>query len=139
MDAADSDERRPKAVLALTVVLFLEAAAMLGIAVWTVVTAFGESSDHLVASLFLAAIAAGASAFLWQAGRGMLAGRSWSRSATVVWQVLQMGVAFGTYNGAEGPVPIALALLVPAIVALVLVFRQSVRDWVADDHEQRGR
>lgn len=130
MDAAES-ERRPRAATALAVLLFVESIAMLVLAGWLVLEALTDAVGQLGATLFLAVLALGAAFLLLQAGRGVLDGRSWSRSATVVWQVLQMGVALGTYDGAEGPVPLALALFVPAVAGLVLVFRRSVRAWLA--------
>lgn len=132
MHAAHS-EHRPTAAGALAVVLFLEAAALVAVAVWLTIVAVGEGGRSLGATVFLAVLAVGAAFFLLQAGRGVLDGRAWSRAATIVWQVLQMGVSFGTYNGAEGPVPLALTMLVPAIVGLVLVFSRPVRTWLAQE------
>lgn len=128
--------RRPRAASALAVLLFVEAIAMLVLAGWLVFEALVGPAGQLGATLFLAVLGLGGAFLLLQAGRGVLDGRSWSRSATVVWQVLQMGVALGTYDGAEGPVPLALALFVPAVAGLVLVFRKSVREWLARERQQ---
>ncbi|GAA2171836.1 hypothetical protein GCM10009846_07360 [Agrococcus versicolor] len=128
---------RPRSAAILAVIVFVEAVALLGVAIWSVVTVIGTEARELTAGLFWAACLAGVAFFLVQAGRGVLDGRSWSRAAVVVWQVLQIGVAFGTYNGAEGPVPLALAMFVPALAALVLVFRKPVRDWLARERLER--
>jgi peptidoglycan/LPS O-acetylase OafA/YrhL len=128
---------RPRSAAVLAVIVFLEAIALVGVAIWSVATVIGTEARELTAGLFWAACLALIAFFLLQAGRGVLDGRSWSRSAVVVWQVLQIGVSFGTYNGAEGPVPLALAMFVPALVALVLVFRKPVRDWLSRERQER--
>lgn len=138
MRTANDGADRPREATALAILLLLEAAGMLVLAGWLVFEAIVLDRTQLGATLFLAALAAGSAFFLLQAGRGVLDGRSWSRSATVVWQVLQVGIAVGTYNGAEGPVPLALALFVPAVVALVLVFRKPTREWLARERQQQA-
>ena len=60
----------------------------------------------------------------------MLDGRAWSRSAAVVWQVLQLGVALGTFDGGEGPVPLALLLAALSAAGFILVLRRSVTAWL---------
>ena len=106
---------------------------MLGVAVWLAIGALGDPVEHIAGGLFLAVLAAGAAAFLLAAGRAMLDGRAWSRSAAVVWQVLQLGVALGTFDGGEGPVPLALVLAALSIAGLVLVLRRSVTEWLRRD------
>ncbi|QCR18739.1 hypothetical protein [Agrococcus sp. SGAir0287] len=135
MDAALSE--RPRAAAILAVIVFVEAVAILGVAIWSVVTVIGTDAREVTAGLFWGACLVGLSFFLLQAGRGVLDGRSWSRAAVVVWQVLQMGIAFGTFNGAEGPVPLALAMFVPALTALILVFRKPTREWLARERQEK--
>lgn len=60
------------------------------------------------------------------------AGRAWTRSAVVVWQLFQIVIS-GQYL-AGGAVGFGLFLLVPAAVALVLVFSPATRRFLeADD------
>ncbi len=122
--------QRPRSATVAGGILLLEAVGMVAVAIWITVSALGEAIEHLGGSLFLAVICLATAVFLLQAGRGMLNAAAWSRSAAVVWQVLQVGVALGTYNGAEGPVPIALLLFIPSLVVLILVFRRSMSEWL---------
>lgn len=103
---------------------------MLGVAAFVGIAVLGEGTAGMAGGLFLAALAAGSAFFLLQAGRAMLYGRYWSRSAAVVWQVLQLGVAFGTFNGGEGPVWLALVLAVLAVTIFTLVLRRTVTGWL---------
>ncbi|WAC65346.1 hypothetical protein OVA14_08130 [Agrococcus sp. SL85] len=127
---SEAAQARPRAASAAAALLLVEALGMVGVAVYLAIASFGDPIEHLGGGLFLAVIAAGAGLFLAQAGRAMLNGRAWSRSAAVVWQVLQFGVALGTFDGAEGPVPLALLLAGLAIAVMVLVLRRSVTGWL---------
>ena len=124
---------RPKAATALGALLLVEGLGMVVLAGWLAVQAFGDPPEHVAGGLFLAALAAGSALLIALAGRGMLDGRAWSRSASVVWHVLVLGVSLGTWNGGAGPVPLALGLCAVAIAGLVLVFRRSVTGWVRRD------
>lgn len=121
---------RPRTATWTGAILLVEALGMLAVAVWLAIGALGDPVENIAGGLFLAVLAAGAAAFLLAAGRAMLDGRAWSRSATVVWQVLQLGVALGTYDGGQGPVPLALVLAALSIAGLVLVLRRSVTEWL---------
>lgn len=103
---------------------------MLVLAVWLAIQALGDPAEHIGGGLFLAVIVAGVALLLAQAGRAMLDGRAWARSASVVFHVLMLGVSLGTWNGGEGPVPLALLLVALAITGLVLSFRGSVTAWL---------
>jgi hypothetical protein len=59
-------------------------------------------------------------------GIGVLRGRPWVRGAVVVWQILQMAVAVGSFQGMFARPDIGWLLLAPAIVALGLVFTKPV-------------
>ncbi|GEK80074.1 hypothetical protein [Agrococcus baldri] len=132
---SDHSRLRPTTVTWAGALLLLEALGMLAIAVWTAISALGDPPQHIAGGIFLAALAAGAAFFLLQAGRAMLDGRSWSRAGAVVWQVLQLGVAAGTFDGGEGPVWLALILAVLAVAIMVLVLRRSVTLWLRPEVE----
>lgn len=124
---------RPSTATWTGAIVLVEALGMLVLAVWLAVAALGDPVEHIAGGLFLAVLAAGAAAFLLAAGRAMLDGRAWSRSAAVVWQVLQLGVALGTFDGGEGPVPLALLLAALSAAGFILVLRRSVTDWLRRD------
>ena len=122
MDAAMSE--RPRAAGILAIIVFIEAVAVLGVAIWSVVTVIGGEGREITAGLFWGACLVGLAFFPLHAGRGVLDGRSWSRAAVVVWQVLPVGIPPGTANGAQGPVPPLLARVVPALAALNILLRK---------------
>ena len=124
-------------VTVISIILMIEAAAAMGVGVYTAIVAFGEEGMHIVGTLFLAAVALGLAVFLLQAARAMRVGRLWSRGAALAWQVLQIGLALGSFNPDNRIVWLALLLAVPAIVVLSLVFRQSVSEWLARGEQQQ--
>lgn len=130
---SDSARTRPATASWAAGLLLLEALGMLALAGWTTITALNDPPEHIAGGIFLAALAAGAAFFLLQVGRAMLDGKQWSRAGAVVWQVLQLGVAVGTFNGGEGPVPIALVLAALAVTVFTLVLRKSVTLWLNPD------
>jgi hypothetical protein len=56
----------------------------------------------------------------------IMRGSPWVRGATVVWQVLQLAVAVGAFQGFFARPDIGWLLLVPAVVVLVLLFTPPV-------------
>ncbi|WP_306232284.1 hypothetical protein [Agrococcus beijingensis] len=110
--------------------MLLEGLGMIGLAVWLAVSALGDPLEHIGGGLFLAVLAAGSALFLAVAGKAMLDGKAWSRAAAVVWHVLLLGVALGTFDGGQGPVPLALVMAALAITVFALVLRKSVTGWL---------
>ena len=121
---------RPRAATGAGALLLLEGLGMIGVAVWLAISALGDPVEHIGGGLFLAVLAAGSALFLAAAGKAMLDGRAWSRAAAIVWAVLQLGVALGTFDGGEGPVGLALILAGLSIAMLTLALRKSVSGWL---------
>jgi len=110
----------------LVVILLLEFALMVSAVVFLaieLVVARPDSYPTAIAILVLAVIAA---VWLAATARGTLRGRQWTRGATVVWQLLQIAVAVGSFQGLFARADVGWLLLVPAIAALVLLFTPSV-------------
>ena len=59
-------------------------------------------------------------------GLGALRARPWVRAAALTWQVLQIAVAVGSFQGLFARADIGWVLLVPAIVVIGLLFTRSV-------------
>lgn len=127
---SDVPSTRPATAASAGALMLLEGLGMIAVAVWLAIAALGDPVEHIAGGLFLALLAAGAAVFLAAAGKAMLDGRAWSRAAAVVWHVLLLGVALGTFDGGEGPVWLALLMAAVAITGFVLVLRGSVTGWL---------
>jgi hypothetical protein len=77
-------------------------------------------------ALALTVLTALAAAWVLAIALGVLRGRSWSRGAAIVWQVLQLAVAVGAFQGAFARPEVGWLLLLPALAALVLLFSRPV-------------
>ncbi len=123
--AADA-VRRPWPVTLLAAMLFLEAAILVaaaGFLFFELVTEVPVSYASAVAILGLVVLAA-----VWLAivAVNTLRMRQWVRGAALTWQVLQLAVAIGSFQGLFARDDIGWFLLVPAVVVLVLLFTRSV-------------
>ena len=102
--------------------LAIEAVGILALAGWQVVALAGADTTDPVSAVALivltviGAVAVGAfAAATW-------AGRSWGRSGGVVTQMLILAVALGAVTGAFPHPGTAVALAIPAVVVLILLF-----------------
>ena len=89
----------PRLLVALAVVLFFEAAVLsfvAGVLVYDLVAEVPTSFASAVGILILVVIAA---VWLVVVGFGALRARPWVRAAALTWQVLQLAVAIGSFQG----------------------------------------
>lgn len=119
--------KRPIQVLMLAALLGLES-LVLGVAsvflAVELVVDVPASYPSAVALLVLAVIAT-----VWLVALlvHVLRGAAWTRAGIVVWQVLQLAIAVGLFQGETARPDIAWAILVPSVAALALVFSTPVR------------
>lgn len=126
VSAAPDAHRRPPLLVALVVLLALEALLVAGAAVWLLVellTVTPESFTTAVAILVLVVIAA-----IWVVATaiGALRAQNWSRASAVTIQILQIAVAVGSFQGLYARPDLGWALLVPALVGIVLAVSPQV-------------
>lgn len=121
-----SHTRRPPALLALAALLAAEALLVWAAAAWLVfelLTATPTSLAGAVAILVLVVVAAlWVSAIAW----GALRARSWIRGAALTWQLVQIFVAIGCFQGLYARVDVGWALLLPSLAVIVLLFTPRV-------------
>ncbi|MEO6941570.1 MAG: hypothetical protein ABI238_00910 [Terrimesophilobacter sp.] len=118
--------RRPRALTLLAGLLFLEAVFLVilaGFLVFELVTEVPTSFASAVGILILVVAAA---VWLVFVGVGALRARPWVRAAALTWQVLQLAVAIGSFQGLFARDDIAWYLLVPAVLIMALLFTRSV-------------
>ncbi|HEY4614362.1 MAG TPA: hypothetical protein VIG75_02750, partial [Citricoccus sp.] len=114
---------RPPAVVAVTVLLSLQALAVLGVAV-SYGLQVGTGYLNLGAQVFLVALLAGAGVWIATVASGMWRGRPWVRAATVVIEMFAVILSISFFSA--GNALVGLVFLVPAAVALVLMFSRQV-------------
>ncbi|MEQ1735135.1 MAG: hypothetical protein ABL886_01735 [Rhodoglobus sp.] len=113
-------------IIALAVLIFAECALLLAAVVYLVVELLIATPASLASALFLTILTAIAAVWLGVIGVNVLRASTWVRGAAIVWQVLQLAVAVGSFQGLFAQPAIGWALLVPAVIGLVLVFTPAV-------------
>jgi hypothetical protein len=112
------------------VILALEAAGMVIVTIVLLVEllAPGSRPYSTVSAVALAVCAALAALGLAFVARGMLRSAHWTRAAAIVWQLVQALVGLDAFQGPQSRPDLGSLLLVPAVVALVLLFRRDVAE-----------
>ncbi|CAN5399092.1 hypothetical protein BH10ACT7_BH10ACT7_09860 [soil metagenome] len=113
-------------LIALAVLVFAECALLAVATIYLVVEIFVATPASYASAVALTVLTAIATIWLGFIAVNILRGRAWTRGATVVWQVLQIAVAIGCFQGLFARPDIGWALLLPAIVVLVLLFTKPV-------------
>jgi hypothetical protein len=115
-------------LIALAVLLFAECALLVSATVYLVVELIVAVPDSFASAVALTVLTAIAAAWLGVIAVNTLRGRPWVRGAAVVWQVLQIAIAIGCFQGYFARPDIGWLLLVPALVVLLLLFTPPVLD-----------
>jgi len=121
-----SERSRHPLLVALTVIVFAEAALLAVAALWLILELLVDEPSSVASALALTALVILAAVWLSIVGANTLRGAPWVRSAIVVWQVLQIAIAVGCFQGFFARPDVGWALLLPALIALVLVFTRPV-------------
>lgn len=117
---------RPRLLELLAAMLFVECAFLAvaaGFLVFELATVVPVSYASAIAILLLVAVAA---VWLFVVAVNTLRGRSWVRGAALTWQVLQLAIALGSFQGLFARDDVGWFLLVPAVIVLCLLFTRSV-------------
>ena len=121
-----SRSRRHALVIALVVILALEAVVLAAATIYFVIELLTTKPASVASALTITAIIALATIWVGFIVAGVLRGQAWTRAAVVVVQVLFAAVAIGSFQGPDPQIALGVALLIPALVVLVLLFSKPV-------------
>jgi hypothetical protein len=91
-----------------------------GAAFWALIEG---NTISLATTLALAAFTLGVALWLTSAARAITKGKRWARTAGIFWQLMQLTIAFGTYDVS---VLGALAIALPTGAVLITLFTKDV-------------
>lgn len=117
-------------------ILALEATALLGATVFFVIELFVDTPGSVASAVALAVIVGVATVWVVFIILGALRGQAWTRAAIVVLQILVGAVAIGSFQGPEPRPDLGMALLAPAVLALVLLFQRPVTSLLIDREDR---
>lgn len=118
--------RRSPLVHLLVTVLWLECASLAGVTGFLVVELILARPDSYASAIALTVVALIAAVWLAVIALNLGRGRAWTRGAALVWQVLQIAIAVGSFQGPEPRPAVGWALLIPAAVVIWLLFTRPV-------------
>ena len=124
--APDPSSRRPILLVALSVVLAAEALLATGVTVWLVIELLTATPDSFGSAVVILLLAAGLACALWAMVVGLLRRQIWVRGAALTWQLLQIAVAIGCFQGVFAVLSLGWALLIPAAIAILLLMSPPV-------------
>ena len=113
---------------ALTVVLALEALAVTGLALFLLFELLTQPASSVASGIAIVVIGFLAAVWLVAIVVGAVRRRPWIRGAAVTWQLVQIAVAFGCFQGLFARPDLGWVLLVPALLALVLLLSRNVTE-----------
>jgi hypothetical protein len=115
-------------LIVVAVILAIEAVGLLTLTVLLLVESLTSSGGSSVVGggIALAVTSAVIAVGLAFAARGVLRGAKWTRPAAVVWQIVQIFVGLDAIQGPGGRYDLAALLVIPAVVAVVLLFTPGV-------------
>jgi len=109
------------------VVLMAAEAALLWAAVlWLILELLTQQPTSFASALAILVLTVVAALWVSTITVGTLRGRSWIRAAAVTWQLVQIFIAVGCFQGFYARPDLGWALLVPSVLVLVLLFTRSV-------------
>nr|WP_218881750.1 hypothetical protein [Leifsonia shinshuensis] len=113
-------------LIALAVILALEAALVTGLAVWLLYELLTTTTRSYTTAVAITILVALGAAWLIATLVGILRLHAWARASIVTIQILMIAVAVGSFQGLVGGPDVGWALLVPAVIAGVLALAPSV-------------
>lgn len=118
--------RRPGLLVLLAALLYLEFAALVAASVYLLVELVTQRPDSYASAIAILVLTIAAAVWLFVMATHTLRGRSWIRGAAVTWQVLQIALAIGSFQGLFARPDIGWLLIVPSVIVLVLLFTRPV-------------
>jgi len=107
-------------------ILFLEAAALAAATLWFLSRVFLEKAESISGAIVILIIVALVTVWVTVTAIYTLRARPWVRGAIFTWQVLQIAIAAGAFQGFYAQPSVGYALLIPAVLAALLLFSPSV-------------
>jgi len=118
--------RRTAGVRVLVLLLAAEAALLWAAVGWLILELLTDQPTSFASALAITVLAAVAAVWVTTITVATARGRSWIRAAAITWQLVQVFVAIGSFQGLYARPDLGWALLVPSIVVIVLLFTPSV-------------
>jgi hypothetical protein len=119
-------ERNSPLLYVMAAILFAECALMGFLTVVLVFEILVATPASYPSAIALAILAAIATVWVGFIAVHSLRGRPWIRGGALVWQILQIAVAVGSFQGAFAQPAVGWWLLIPSLAVIALLFTKPV-------------
>ncbi|ANJ27637.1 hypothetical protein ATC03_13890 [Agromyces aureus] len=126
------------ALITISGVLVLEALGLIAVVVWLVVDLLSLAPSSYATAIALLVLVLIAALWVGAIAIGSLRRAPWSRGSAIVWQVLQVSIAVGAFQGMFARPDVGWVLLVPAITVIGLLLWTPVRLAYSRDDAERA-
>lgn len=117
---------KPPLLVLLATILFLECALLVVAAIFLLIELLIARPDSYPSAIAILLLTLLAAAWIGITALHTVRGSSWIRGSAAAWQLLQIAVAVGSFQGLFARADIGWLLLIPALLALLLLFTPSV-------------
>lgn len=124
--------RRPsRGMVVLCALLFAEALLLLAAVAWLIFELLTEQPVSLTSAIAILVLTVVAFVFVTAVAIGATRRRSWIRGAAISWQLMQIAVAIGCFQGIYARPEFGWALLAPSLVVIGLLISPRIREQFA--------
>lgn len=136
-DPSPAGRPRSLALTLLFVLVCAEALLLWAVTIWQIIELLTDTPASLPSAIAILVLLLIASTWVSAIALNVLRHRSWIRGASVTWQLVQIAVAIGAFQGIYARPDIGWALLIPSVVVIVLLFTPSVMAATGAERDNR--
>jgi hypothetical protein len=126
VEGSRAPRNRSVQLVILAILLFIEFLLVSAGAVYLLVELLIDTPQSFASAIAILALTALAAVWVGMIAVHTLRGRSWTRGATVVWQVLQASVGIGSLQGLFARPDVGWPLIILSLIVLALLFTKPV-------------
>lgn len=116
----------PLALKLATALVFAESAVVLAGAGYFAYGIITNQARSFATLLALVAFTAALASWLIYVAKSLAQAKKFARTAAVFWQLCQLSVAFGSFTGQFANVAVGIAILIPSVAVIALLFQKDV-------------
>lgn len=118
--------RRPLTLTLLSLLLAVEALVLIVAVLWLLFELVSAQPDSFASAIALTVLTVVAAIWVTSVAVATSRSRPWVRGPALTWQLVQIAVAIGCFQGAFAVPSIGFAILIPSLAAIALLFTPSV-------------
>lgn len=124
--SAEPAQRRALGLRVVTAIVALEGLLLWGVTAWLVVELLTETPTSVGGAFALLSLSVLAAVWVSFIAFNLPRRRSWTRGGALTWQLVQIMVAIGAFQGVYARPDVGWGLLAPSLLVIGLLFTRAV-------------